>query len=189
MQQTTKQNHRLRGVGLALFMLPFLLFTQTAASVQTCNASVSAITPSSDFALHNDGTVTHNTTGLMWKVCSEGQTWDAGSCTGTTTVHTWDAALQIPQSLNSGGGYPISPNYTDWRLPNVQELKSIAELKCAFPAINETVFPSIPSSQYWSSSPNALNNDKAWGVYFNYGYVSFYSRNLGYRVRLVRSGQ
>ncbi len=189
MQQTPKQNQRLRGIGLVLLTLPFSLFTLQANAV--CNANAVATTPDSDFTIHNDGTVSHKKTGLMWKVCSEGQTWSNGACTGSISTHTWDAALQIPEALNVSGGYPSSPNYTDWRLPNVKELKSIAELKCYVPAINETVFPSTASSWYWSSSPGANYSNNAWGVGFGHGFVSdyYYNRISGVRVRLVRSGQ
>ncbi|VAW44609.1 hypothetical protein MNBD_GAMMA04-2346 [hydrothermal vent metagenome] len=190
MQKTTKQNNWLRGMGLALFSLPFLLFTQ-AVLAQTCNANAVATTPDSDFTEHNDGTVTHKETGLMWKVCSEGQAWSAGTCTGSSSTYTWDAALQIPETLNASVGYPSSSNYTDWRLPNVKELKSITELKCFSPAINETVFPSTASSWYWSSSPDAnTGSGGAWGVHFYNGYDDYGNDRISsYRVRLVRSGQ
>lgn len=188
MQQTPKQNQRLRGIGLVLFILPFSLFTLQASAV--CNANAVATTPDSDFTIHNDGTVSHKKTALMWKVCSEGQTWSAGACIGSATRHTWDTALQVSESLNISGGYPSSPNYRDWRLPNLKELKSIAELKCYSPAINETVFPSTAFHWYWSSSTSAFGSNNARGVHFNNGYDHHYTgRNNSNRVRLVRSGQ
>ena len=175
----------------AKFTLTLLIFqfSFTNANAQTCNANIVATTPTNDFTVHNNGTVTHKPTGLMWKVCSEGQNWNSsdGSCTGAATTHTWQQALQIPQSLNTGGGFA---NQTDWRLPNLKELKSIVELSCYSPAINETIFNSTPSAVYWSSSPYAYYRNTAWGVLFDYGndYINHY-RSQGRHVRLVRSGQ
>lgn len=173
-----------------------LLFSPVVLAA--CNSAAPATTPSSDFTVHSDGTVTHKTTGLMWKVCSEGQTWVGGvsvstSCTGSIITYLWDAALQIPEALNAGGGFPLSgvgTPYNDWRLPNLKELQSIAELRCYSPGINENIFPSTVSFIYWSSSPDAINSSNAWGLHFSYGGNDYnYSRNSVQRVRLVRTGQ
>jgi len=165
------------------FLFPLLFST---AQAQTCQSGIIATTPTADFTVHDNGTVTHTKTGLMWKVCSEGQTWDNGACSGTAATHTWQQALQIPQALNTGGGYA---GHSDWRLPNLKELQSIVELKCYDPAINETVFNNTLSSYYWSSSPYASGSDYAWGVYFNYGHDGSYNRVNHFRARLVRGGQ
>lgn len=164
------------------------IFNFSFAHAQTCNPAALATTPDADFTVHNDGTVTHNPTGLMWKVCSEGQTWNAGdgSCSGTATTHTWQAALQIPQTLNAGGGFA---GHSDWRLPNLKELTSITELKCYDPAINETIFNNTPPNWYWSSSPIANNSYVAWDVYFGYGQDINNHRVDDPHVRLVRSRQ
>ena len=175
---------------LAMVSLSAFLCISKAFAVQICNANAVATTPDSDFTVHNDGTVSHQKTGLMWKVCSEGQAWSGGACTGSVSTHTWDSALQIAATLNTSGGYPSLPNYTDWRLPNLKELKSIVELRCYIPAINETVFPNTGNSFYWSSSPVAkYGSFNAWGVYFLDGNGSYNFRDNDGRVRLVRSGQ
>ncbi len=174
----------------AKFTLTLLIFqfSFTNANAQTCRTNIVATTPTIDFTVHNDGTVTHKATGLMWKVCSEGQTWNSsdGSCTGEATTHNWQQALQRPQSLNAGGGYA---SHTDWRLPNLKELKSIVELSCDSPAINETIFNSTPSAEYWSSSPIADLSNYAWGVLFYNGQDYGDERDDDVHVRLVRSGQ
>jgi len=176
-----------------------LLMTLQAQAVQSCNPAIPADTPSSDFVVHNDGTVTHSRTGLMWKVCSEGQSWSVAGCAGTATTHSWDLALQIPASLNVSGGYA---GYSDWRLPNVNELKSIVEYSCDTPAINATIFPATVSGGYWSCSPSASlsypiwgasDSLNAWGVVFSYGYGDgHYPRHFRHglnQLRLVRGGQ
>ena len=152
-----------------------------------CVDSIPATTPTGDFTVHGDGTVTHDKTGLMWKVCSEGQSWSADSCSGTAGTYTWQAALQLPQNLNASGGYA---GYTDWRLPNIKELASIVELSCYSPAVNATVFPSTSIAGYWSASPGAdYSSSVAWGVHFNDGAGDGNYRSHVYLVRLVRGGQ
>lgn len=160
----------------------------SVAQAQTCVNKIPKTTPAADFTVHNDGTVTHNPTGLMWKVCSEGQTWQSsdGSCSGTATTHNWSQALQVPQALNSQSGFA---DYRDWRLPKFKELASIAELACHSPAINTTIFNDAPSTFYWSASPSANNSYGAWGVYFGYGERGYVSRSHANLVRLVRNGQ
>lgn len=181
----------------AKFTLTLLIFqfSFTNANAQTCNTNTAVTTPTIDFTVHNNGTVTHKPTGLMWKVCSEGQTWNSsdGSCTGTITTHNWQEALEIPSALNAGVGFA---SQTDWRLPNVKELMSIVELSCYGPAINKTIFNNTPSEYspgyspiYWSSSPHADYSYFAWGVGFDYGYDGFSDRSDYGHVRLVRSGQ
>ncbi len=167
------------------FLFFIFTFTTTVAS-QTCKTDLPNDTPDSDFTVNNDGTVTHKTTGLMWKVCSEGQKWSAGTCTGTINTNTWKSALQMPEILNTRGGYA---SYTDWRLPNIKELASIAELNCYEPAINSAIFPATASSNYWSSTPNAYHKKHVWYLVFFHGNSYFGHRSEYYSVRLVRGGQ
>lgn len=165
------------GLSLALCASP-------AWSAQACKSDKSATTPSGDFTAHGDGTVTHHKTGLMWKVCSEGQTFAMSggtpTCTGTPSTYNWKDALAQAESVNFAGK-------SDWRLPNINELKSIAELKCTNPAINASVFPSTPSSVYWSSSPAADDNDDAWGVFFDDGHDNYGYKSNSAGARLVRA--
>ena len=175
-----------------VFALPLL----GVAHAQTCKPnSIPATTPSSQFADNHDGTVTDNKTGLMWKRCSEGQTWDSGvdDCNGNAVTYTWQSGLQQAQTVNTSGGFA---GYSDWRLPNITELESIVEEQCYRPAINLTVFPntssSYPSSHFWSSSPIAYNvaynGNTAWLVSDD-GLSGAGGMNGSFGVRLVRGGQ
>ncbi|GIA23025.1 putative Fimh-like protein [Vibrio cholerae] len=146
------------------------------------NTAITASTPSTDFSDNGDGTVTHHTTGLIWQRCSLGQSWDGTDCTGTATTLTWQQALAAGAQNTLGG-------FSDWRLPNKNELASIVEYRCFGPAINSQAFPNTPSAWYWSSSPNAYNSDFAWDVYFHDGRVYYSNKDANYHVRLVRAGQ
>ena len=78
--------------------------------------------------------------------------------------------------------------YSDWRLPNRNELQSILDYDANDPAINTAFFPDTMADHYWSSTTNAYFTDSAWIVDFVYGnvYGDFY-KDYGLHVRAVRS--
>lgn len=167
-------------------MLGFISLTMSLLSaygaLANCRDDIIASTPDQDFTLHNDGTATHNPTGLMWMRCSLGQSWDGNSCVGLASNFTWSNAL-VSAQVNSFAGH------TDWRLPSKNELASLLELSCEKPAINTMVFPNTPNKWYWSSSPFAFRSNLAWGVDFGFsGAFSFENIDSG-SIRLVRAGQ
>ena len=148
-----------------------------------------ATTPDADFADAGSGTVRHIPTGLTWKRCAEGQTWDGTTCTGSAAGYTWQQALDRVDSVNAGTASTQNATQTDWRLPNINELKSIADLGCVNPAINTTQFPNTSASVFWSGSPIAGNSDFAWVVSFFSGDDAASYRSGTLQVRLVRAGQ
>lgn len=174
-----------KSFALCLFVLFFSVAGVIATAAQTCNPKIIETTPTSRFTDNNDGTVTDTKTGLMWKKCSEGQI-GAGCTGGLIIACTWEGALQQAQAVNAGGGFA---GYTDWRVPNVKELRSIVEEKCYGPAINLTVFPGTPSRAFWSSSPTAWNTSEAWSVSFSGGYYFSNNKVDLFYVWLVRDGQ
>jgi hypothetical protein len=157
----------------------------SAVTAQTCQtATIPATTPGNRFTVQSNGTVKDSKTGLMWKQCSEGLS-GAGCSVGSAATYTWQSALQQAQAVNASG----FAGYTDWRVPNVKELRSIVERQCYDASINLGIFPNTPSSYYWSSSPVADGSNDAWIVYFYYGYDGWNAKDNASYVRLVRSGQ
>ena len=148
-----------------------------------CQNNLSPSNPNAVYQDHGNGTVTDTRTGLMWKQCSEGQNWHLGTCSGTSSPFTWSQALARAEAATFAG-------YADWRVPNVKELSSLVEDCRAEPAINDALFPSAPSSHFWSASPDAVayRSDLAWSVFFNDGYAYSLHRSYSYHVRLVRGG-
>jgi alpha-tubulin suppressor-like RCC1 family protein len=137
------------------------------------------------------GTVLDAETGLMWKRCSEGQTWDLvkEACVGDARTLSWQEALQRAHDVNLLGKFGENLGYNDWRLPNRNELISIIEYQCHTPATNSTIFPSTAAAPYWSSSPSQSNAQRAWRVDFLDGRVNDALKTDGADVRLIRGGQ
>jgi hypothetical protein len=164
------------------FVLFFMLTTLTKAAAD-CNAAIPKTTPDEVFILYDDGTVIHQTTGLMWMRCMLGQTWDGANCSGSAQSYDWQNALQAVT------GYAFA-GYNDWRLPNKNELASIMEEACSVPTINTLAFPNASTPHVWSSSSSAADSKSAWAASFNSGRVGYgVKATAGGHVRLVRGGQ
>ena len=167
---------------LASFLFPWL----SATAEQTCVSDYPEATPGADFIDNADGTVTHKKTGLTWMRCALGQTWDGTNCSGTTQTYSWQGALDAADAWNTAGGYA---GYTDWRVPTVNELRSLVETKCHSPAINAGIFPNTSQDWHWSSSPDAYGSGNAWIVDFYSGSSGASFQSFGREVRLVRGGE
>ncbi len=116
--------------------------------------------------------VTDNLTGLMWVK------------TPDSTVRQWQAALDYADVLPLCG-------YSDWRLPNRKELRSLANYGQPNSAtwLNTQGFSNVQADVYWSSSTYAAGTADAWNVDMYDGYVNAYSKANNDYVWPVRSGQ
>lgn len=177
---TRDRNSLLSAVALALALLGSNALALCAGGNE--NTAVIATTPTAEFTDNGDGSVTHATTGLVWKRCSEGQAWDGSTCTGSAVALTWAQALvQANASTDLGA--------TDWRLPNVKELESLVEARCWTPAIDSAVFPQAEATDYWTSSPFAGDPQASLVVNFDAGHTGSVARTAATAVRLVRAGR
>jgi len=118
--------------------------------------------------INNDGTVTDTSTGLMWQQEAAAQM-------------TWEEALSYCENLSLA-------SYTDWRLPNRNELRSLKDFSKYLPAIDTIAFPDTPSDLYWSSTTDVSDTDNAWTVNFNNGWLDA-NKSWQLYVRTVRGGQ
>jgi len=121
---------------------------------------------------------------LVWKRCSEGQTWNSTTCTGTASTFTWGQALQQAQTVNING----FAGFSDWRVPNLKELSSIVERQCRAPAINVSIFPATPNLVYWTATPSIANAANAWAIDLNLGIRGDILKSSANNLRLVRGG-
>jgi len=106
-------------------------------------------TPSSAFIDQGNGTVVHEESGLQWSRCAIGQTFRDGSCEGSAQVYFWEEASDAVERLNAAGGMA---GYTDWRLPELEELLSIVEDCRDAPAVNPDIFPNTPWTGFWTAT-------------------------------------
>ena len=122
----------------------------------------------------SDGTVTDVVTGLVWQQTVPAQR------------RSWSAAKDVCQALVLGGR-------DDWRLPSRIELVSLIEHRRSDPSLDLTAFPFTPgagpaSDWFWTSTPAAGAPEKAWYVYFYFGYPDVDEQSSEFAVRCVRDG-
>jgi hypothetical protein len=123
---------------------------------------------------NGDGTVSDTATGLMWEKATEPETY------------TWANALSRCENLV----FPETDGYSDWRLPNRNELQTLVDYsRNNPPAIDPLLVPSSVSSSYWSSTTFAYSTDLAWYMNFSYGGDGNDYKSYGGYVRAVRGGQ
>jgi len=110
----------------------------------------------------SSGCITDNLTGLMWaNITSEPKAW--GSAEQSVNIQYWIS------SLNSSSN-PIC-GYTDWRLPNINELRSLINYSAnqsgsdPFNWLKSQGFTHLGCANLWTSTPAAFDN-MAWVVNF-----------------------
>ena len=143
--------------------------------------------PDNNFIDNHDGTISDTNTGLMWQKVA------------APSRYTWEQAINYCENLilnNDGTWTSGTPNasgakYSDWRLPNRNELQSINDYGRYNQSINTTYFPGTGSSSYWSStSHESLTYNRAWVVNLSEGLVLTENKTDAiFYVRPVRAGQ
>ena len=93
-------------------------------------------------------TVTDGSTGLVWKRNYEmADPLHPAGYPGTADKFNWSTALRRAVTDTTAG-------YSDWRLPNVKELRSLIDDTTNTPALNTSFFPpTLPFAWFWTSSP------------------------------------
>jgi len=108
--------------------------------------------PASSFS-KSGNIVTDNTTGLQWQ----------DDTAAATITKTWTNAISTCENLTLDG-------YSDWRLPNRNELQSIIDYSVATAPLIDSAFQNTASSlHYWSSTTRASGTSVALSVSFATG--------------------
>lgn len=112
------------------------------------------------FSINVDTTVIDNLTGLVW--APDAGTPTIGSCVGG--MKDWQGALNYVACLNTNSYL----GYTDWRLPNVNEVESLFNSGQANSAawLNTQGFSNVLANYYWSSTTQAGFTQLAWVATF-----------------------
>ena len=76
-------------------------------------------------------------------------------------------------------------NYTDWRLPNINELYTVIDFTQNSPAMNSK-FIQTSSNKYWSSTTSKYNLSHAWYIDFSTGSSSYQAKSTITLLRCVR---
>ncbi len=118
---------------------------------------------------NHDGTVTDETTELMWQQEDDDIT------------KIWADAITFCDDLVLGYS-----DFSDWRLPTKKELITILDYETTSPAIHD-IFLNTNSGDYWSSSTYAYTPGYAWYVQFSNGCVNGGNKENERFVRCVRN--
>ena len=166
----------------SLLLLPLLLWS--VGSLAECSPDIPSTTLTQNFRINGDGTVSDLSTGLMWRKCSGYTSSNSEECLDTRAMNTWQETLQGTKQLNDEGGFA---GYTDWRLPNVKELRTIVDEACSH--ANPLLFPNA-QGEHWTSTHVAedlpSDDDHIWIVYLTDGFVSSLPSDSLAPVMLVR---
>jgi Protein of unknown function (DUF1566) len=163
-----------------------------------------------DYTDNDDGTITDNNTKLMWEMKddvtgsldNERNTYPwAGLCLDNSTKCQSDADCGVgntPCTIQDGQSTGMTifqwvaalndeafAGYTDWRIPNIKELQSIADFNLVNPDL-DPIFGPTQFHPYWSSTTYVLHPDNAWELAFDNGTMGQQVKNARYYVRAVR---
>ncbi len=124
----------------------------------------------------DEGIVSDHKTGLQWQD-------DYSDNNGNVKSAKWVDAISYCENLSLAG-------YTDWRLPNFNELYSLTDHSRSDPAI-DPLFLNTQLDTYWSSTSVVGDEEQAWGVYFSLGGDNLHhkSGSISSYVRCVRTGE
>jgi len=157
---------------------------------------------------NGDGTVTDSKTGLMWEKKTSAC---AGEITCVNDTYVWANVLSgdndqdgtlftaflagmngLYGAFNFAGQGTCFAGYCDWRIPTVNELRSLASSgypNCASPCIDPILGPT-QSTWYWSSTTLAGAANRAWRVgFFQSGDAEEHIKGEPFYARAVRGGR
>lgn len=137
--------------------------------------------PAPRFTDNGDGTVTDNTSGLIWLK-------DA-NCFGRLNWH--QAERSVAALANDQCGLMDASAAGDWRLPEKTELLPLISELYQEQWMEENPFSGVQPSPYWSETLCESYPDAAWLVFFNlyYGRVDYDRKTRPHYVWPVRDGQ
>ncbi len=100
----------------------------------------------------SDNTVLDRLTGLIW----------TRNANPLELPLTWQEAFEYIEKMNRDGAF----GYSDWRMPNRKELRSLLSYQTKKPALPEShPFENVFSGWYWTSTTAAINPAYAWYIH------------------------
>ena len=122
-------------------------------------------------------------TALMWT--SDANAPGPADCTPGVSK-TWQGALDYVACLNTD----LYLGYSDWRLPNVNEMESLLHAGEGYIAtwLNTQGFTNAQAASYWSSTTYAYDTNSVWTVGMSSGILLSSLKTDSYYVWPVRAG-
>lgn len=120
------------------------------------------------YTIASPATVIDNLTGLMWRRQFLPDTL------------TWESALMYADTATTAG-------FADWRLPNVKEIQSIADVSRINPCLNTNYFTANPIMKCWASTTLPNKTGSAWYLDTRYGITTYDVKTRRNYVYLVRT--
>jgi hypothetical protein len=147
--------------------------------------------PNPRFTTNEDTTITDHLTGLIWGpdgniMPARDAGWDVDGTVNDGAVK-WERALDYIKKLNAGNYL----GHNDWRLPNLNELESLAHSGVANAAVwlNSEGFQNVQPSGYWTSTSSVRIPYAAWMISLHGGWVNESDKFEKYQmVWAVRNG-
>jgi len=121
-----------------------------------------------DVSVVDNQVIFDTTSNLMWQDDND----------ATLNTKSWIDAITYCEGLSK-------KSYINWRLPNINELRTISDDNKYNPSISN-VFQNIKSNRYWSSTTASSKKNYAWVVNFNTSSEDYISKSTEIYVRCVR---
>lgn len=118
----------------------------------------------------NNNVVNDSETSLQWQD-NENQ--------ATLTRISWKNAISYCEGISLNG-------FTNWRLPNIRELKSIVDRTEINPSVNTFAYTETVIA-YWSASSLEGSSTRAWDITFSAGKANTSQKSSNRNVRCVRT--
>jgi len=129
--------------------------------------------------------VVDQVTGLMWS--KDGNAPGPSACSSSEKKKTWKGAVEYVSCLNKNKYL----DYSDWRLPSINELESLVNAEQSNNAawLNSQGFNNAQIYYYWSSTTYAYSSGYAWYVYMHGGIVGYSIKTVDGYAWPVRGGK
>lgn len=141
------------------------------------------ITINSKTDAHSNACVLDNNTGLMWSRTVSGSVGPASNgLLPWTTNGSNEGIFPYVAAANAAS----LAGYSDWRIPNIYELVSIADYEAGTAAPDATAFPTWPVAGLYSSTTQPNNTANALSFLYASGAMNISAKTGTLQVALVR---